>query len=140
MTDWLLEFLTVAEVPVGDHLAPISGGWSSGQPNTGVFAPYIVLVSGSARTVQGRLRPEMWDWKMSYTVRCHGVTRNIADQLATRVINSLSGLPRDEIGMYRMDLVSIDSIDGVAVDKSTTPPFFSVGVNLTVDVVRTRIC
>jgi allophanate hydrolase subunit 2 len=85
--DQVLEHLLAAGAAgallVGDNVAPAEGGWVNGQPQSGLFRPYSVLMLGQSSAESG-LREKV-DWTTQFSVRHFGGSRPQASKQSNRM-------------------------------------------------------
>jgi len=76
---------------VGDGAAPADGGWLHGQPGSGVYRPYVVVVSRGASPQWNDLVDE-GTWSVGFELRSFGGSRRQADLMAHMARLAVDGL------------------------------------------------
>lgn len=120
------------DVPVGDHIAPDSGGWSAGQPGTGTFVAYTVLSTGPVRVVPSALCDGCYDYSATVTTRSFGTTRQQADDIAMAVRASLHAY-KPVFGANKVRIIWCSQIGAVDRMDDTNPKYWRVQDTYTVD-------
>lgn len=134
LTDQILAHLRSAtSVPIGDHLAPDEGGWSTGQPNVGEFTAYAVLVSGGVLVTPTGLCTLCFDHRATYTVRTFGALRVQTDQIAQIIREAFLSCPVQEIGSYKSRLFWCNQIGAVERINSNDPAAWRESDTFTVE-------
>lgn len=82
---------SATDLPCGDHIAPVEGGWSGGTAGAGTFTGYTVLVTSASQTTPSSLRAKCWDVTFNFQMRTFGANRVQADLLAAAVRSALHG-------------------------------------------------
>lgn len=146
MTDLLLGLLTSdgvnADLLVGDGVAPLEGGWTTGTPNTGGFVPYVVLGFEGAMPTNSDLAYADPEWTTRWSMRHYGATREQADWIATaartRILGALQ-LPFGTVDPFRSIGINWSSLGAMQRNDATDPPYWSSSDNLNLVVSRVRI-
>lgn len=112
--------------PVGDGVAPDSGGWIDGQPGSGVFRPYSVVVSGGAAPRYQDLSSFEPDWAVGYSIRSFGGSRKQCDWMATLCRRSMASMVRMDVGGWSVIGIEWGSWGPVSRSDATSPPFWQV--------------
>lgn len=127
LTDLLLTHLeTESGQLVGDGIAPAEGGWADGQPNKGIFVPYMVAVSSGA-TVEINDMAYAIDWRVNWSLRSFGGSRKQADWIATKSRNAVEGLLHSTFGTddpYKIIGVAWSALGPVTRIDTVNPPFW----------------
>lgn len=129
---------------VGDGIAPPEGGWISGQPNAGVFAPYLVLASvGTVPRFSSLddLTTAILSWEVSFQMRGYGGSRTQVDWVMTLGRSALEGLTHQTFGeddTYRIKATDWKSLGATTRNDSVDPPFWQVADTLYFLCSRTR--
>lgn len=117
---------------VGRGTAPQGGGWSSGQPGVGTFAPYVTVKAGVAvpreAEVLGR-KQSRHSWACSYRLSYASHRESFADDTADLGRKALSGLTGDLIldGVtWSIQKVDFPRLGATGPNNSTDPPFWDV--------------
>jgi hypothetical protein len=124
--------------PVGDGAAPTEGGWADGQAGTGIFVPYVVLVSGGAAPFALDPGSSTPTWAVGWSLRSFGGSRKQCDWMATVAREAIGGLKKETFGtpeVWKVINTQWVSLGPVARNDSTAPPSWSVfdTVNLVAD-------
>lgn len=127
LTDRMIETLAQAtEERVGDGVAPADGGWLAGQPNVGVFVPYLVLVDGGM-IPRNDVMCDNPDWLATWSVRYFGGSRSQCDWIASKGRNALPSLDRMTFGgldVYQVQSRDLVSIGAVTRVDQVDPPYW----------------
>ena len=139
LTDLVLGYLATAfesnvditsgkEPPIGDGVAPAEGGWDAGQAGTGVFVPYVVLVSGGAVPVALDIANSVPAWGVGFSLRSFGGSRAQCDWIATQSRRALEGIKRSTFGDPVAKVINVQwvTLGPVARNDSTAPPSWGV--------------
>jgi hypothetical protein len=121
---------------VGDGVAPVDGGWADGQPGTGVFVPYVTLVSGGAAPRALSPGSHIPVWAVGFSVRCTGGSRKQCDWVATTARRALTGLDKQKFGDPEWKVINVEwaSLGPVTRTDATSPAIWSVYDTITVVV------
>jgi hypothetical protein len=94
--DLLLESMLVtatdAGLLVGDNVAPAEGGWVNGQPQSGIFKPYSVLMLMQSGSTDGFCGPS--EWVTQFSVRHFGASRKQLSWVSNQIHQVLDGQTR----------------------------------------------
>lgn len=114
---------------VGDGVAPDGGGWASGQPNQGIFVPYIVVVSQGARVVIEDFTNKV-DWHVTWNTRCFGGSRKQVDWIAQKARESIDEMNKTIFGYealpYKVINVDWENLGAVTRIDTVNPPYWQV--------------
>ena len=124
-----LGFTVGSEPLVGDGVAPVDGGWVNGQPDSGVFRPYSVLVdAGSSPRAADLALSFPGAWTCGWSVRSFGGSRKQCDWMATRARAAVDGMGRTVFGEDPWTVIGTEwsSLGSVVRIDSTNPPFWQV--------------
>lgn len=120
-----------AELLMGDNLAPAEGGWVNGQPQSGLFKPYTVLMLMQSSPTDGFCEPPK-EWVTQFSVRHYGASRaQLSRQANTARVALLVPWVDGQWRSMRMHWESFGSVQRV---DSTDPPFWQCYDALTVQV------
>ena len=127
LTRLLLDHLGGIVQHVGDGVAPYEGGWMEGQPNSGVFVPYVVLVSQGAMPKVVTMC-NSYDWDVSWSLRSFGGSRRQCDWIATQVREAMEGIAKEVFGAdpYEVRNLMWGSLGAVQRIDTVDPPFWQV--------------
>lgn len=125
LTERLLAHLSLTVDHVGDGVAPYDGGWLDGQPNSGAFVPYVVLVSQGAY-------PKVttfcngYDWDVSWSLRSFGGSRKQCDWIALQARESIDAFAQHVFGAnpYAVKNVTWGSLGAVQRIDTVDPPYW----------------
>lgn len=130
LTDILLSTIgTATSRPVGDGIAPSTGGWQ-GQPNSAGtnFVPYNVLVPQTANSSAGPFDDPQGDWRMPYSITSFGVRRDQCEAIADLARKTLSEMRGQLLQLgdqkYSVQQVRTESIGAVTRYDTTDPAFW----------------
>jgi len=129
---------------VGDGIAPAEGGWVSGQPNSGIFAPYLVIVSTGAAprySSMDDLTTAILTWEVSYQMRGYGGSRAQVDWVMTVGRSALEGLTHSVFGVhdtYRIKATDWKSLGATVRNDAVDPPYWQVADSFYFLCSRTR--
>ena len=128
LTDALITRVTTGSAQlVGDGIAPEGGGWATGQPNKGIFVPYIVVVSQGARVSTENFTGFM-DWRVTWSTRNFGGSRKQVDWVAQKSRESIDSINKTLFGesgdQYKIINVEWDSLGAVQRIDTVNPPFW----------------
>lgn len=150
LTDLVLDYLRdTTQQLVGDSLAPDGGGWLNGQPNSGVFVPYITL-NGQGATQKfsslDTLETAILSWEATYRLHGHGGSRSQADWIAHMGRTACVGMTGlffgdDNVGdlnSYRIIATDLKSVSPTTRNMSVDPPIWTVVDTFTFVCSRTR--
>jgi hypothetical protein len=119
--------------PVGDNLAPATGGWASGQPGAGVFVPYLVLVTGGS--VPRALSQDTYipAFGVGFSLRAHGGSRPQCDWMARVGRDGVVGLKGLKFGTPAWKIINVEwvALGPMLRNDATAPPSWSVSDTLT---------
>jgi len=121
----ILNVLSNKEVPVGDHEAPEIGGWSAGQPGTGIFVAYTTVFSGAVKVMPSILCPGYYDYQATINTRTFAANRKQADDMALVVRRALHGF-RPTLGQNKVRLMYCSQIGPVERMDDTNPKYWRV--------------
>lgn len=151
LTDLVLVYLRdQTEQLVGDGLAPDGGGWLNGQPNSGIFVPYITLNGqGAVQKFSSvdTLESAILSWEVLYHLHGHGGSRSQADWIAHRGRTACPGMTglsfgdddgSGDLNSYRIIATDLKSVSPTARNMSVDPPFWTVVDTFSFIVSRTR--
>ena len=146
LTDTLLAHLRdVSQQLVGDSLPPEGSGWLDGQPNTGVFVPYLTVAAAGAAPRFSTLDivdTAILSWTVDYQVRGHGGSRSQADWVAYQgrlAAHSMKDATfGDDIASYRVIATEWKSVGPTARNMAVDPPIWTVLDTVTLVCSRTR--
>ena len=130
---------------IGDGVAPERAGWPAGQPNTGVFIPYLVLkAAGTITTTTGVPLCDSTGviFPVNYQLVAYHNTRTDSDTLAEWSRTAV----RADKGDYviadltvRMRQAAIDSMALATRDDSTFPKLWSSTTSFHVNATRNPV-
>ncbi len=128
LTDALMTRITTGSGQlVGDGVAPEGGGWATGQPNQGIFVPYIVLVSQGARVSTENFTGYM-DWRVTWSTRNFGGSRKQVDWVAQKSRESIDSINKTLFGdagvQFKIISVEWESLGAVQRIDTVNPPFW----------------
>ena len=114
--------------PVGDNVAPAEGGWADGQPGSGIFVPYLVVVTGggAVRALgQGSVIPA---FSISYSLRSHGGSRTQCDWMAKVGRDGIYGVSQVKFGDPLWKVINVEwaQLGPMLRNDSTAPASWSV--------------
>jgi hypothetical protein len=119
--------LTTPPPLVGDGEAPIDGGWVEGQPGSGAFRPYTVLVSAGAAPRGPDLGSPEPPWAVGFSLRSFAGSRKQCDWIATKARLAVRGLLRDEFDApWKVSGVEWQSLGPVVRVDATSPKTWQV--------------
>lgn len=104
LTDDLLAHLQTAlgtgttDPLVGDGVAPADVGWANGQPGSGVFRPYVVLVDSGAVPRALSLQSPIPVWATNWSLRSFGGSRSQVSWMATKARRAVAGFVQHQFG------------------------------------------
>lgn len=141
----LVDALETSNVLVGRGTAPKDGGWTSGQPGIGTFAPYITVKTRPAtpwlRDEVGRNRSS---WQCNYAITSShykdSACDDVADLARAAVVSFGADAPLSLGGvMWSLQKVDVPRLGATGPRNSTNPPFWEVtdDVSLWLSAVRT---
>lgn len=112
---------------VGDGVKPENSGWLSGEPNTGVFAPYsVVTVSGAVtRDYPLSYAETIQSWKVSFRLVHYGASRAQCDFVAFQVRNSVGQLLLTQSGDFRVSGATWSGLGSMSRDDSLNPALWN---------------
>lgn len=130
LTDLLVSHVaTESGQLVGDGVAPEGGGWVQGQPNKGIFVPYIAIVSAGASTVIEDFSNKV-DWHVTWSARSFGGSRKQCDWIAQKCRESVDSMNRQLFGppelLYKVINVDWEGLGAVSRVDTVNPPFWQV--------------
>lgn len=113
---------------IGDGIRPDNVGWLDGQPNTGVFIPYGVLMFQGAtpRDVTLRFSEQIRAWTTNWRLSYYGGARQQCDWVATRIRDTLDNAIGQEFGIYKVTGVSWRSLGAMERHDEIDPPLWSM--------------
>lgn len=151
LTDLVIEYLRdQTNQLIGDSLPPEGGGWLNGQPNTGVFVPYITVNGQGAEqrfSSLDTLDKAILSWEVRYHLHGHGGSRSQADWIAHEgraATPGMTGLvfgendPSGDNNAYRIIATDLKSVSPTTRNMSVDPPFWTVVDTFTFVCSRTR--
>lgn len=128
----LVNALMDTEVIVGRGSAPPEGGWSGGQPGSGVFKPYVVVKTRPAVPwlVEGLGRQRQKDsWKCAYQFTTFHRLESKTDDAADTVRAAIATFPLAfELGGVDWTIQKIDfgALGATSKNDSTDPAYWEV--------------
>lgn len=135
LTDMVLAYLatgvaanpdvtTGKEPPIGDGVAPAAGGWVDGQPGSGIFVPYVTLMSGGAAPRALSPASVVPTWAVAFELRSTGGSRSQVDWMAKVARDSLDGLKLQRFGDPSWKVVNVEwvRLGPVTRNDATAPP------------------
>lgn len=117
---------------IGDGVAPAEGGWVAGQPNSGAFAPYLVIISGGAAprfSALDDLSTAILSWEVTYQMRGYGGSRAQVDWIMSVGRAALEGMTHSAFGSsdtYRIKATDWKTLGATARNDSVDPPYWQV--------------
>lgn len=151
LTDLVLDYLAEQTSQlVGDSLAPEGGGWLKGQPNTGVFVPYITVNGQGAVQrfpTMDVLSEAILSWEVTYHLHGHGGSRSQADWIAHEGRAATPGMtgmlfgendPSGDQHSYRIIATDLKSVSPTTRNLAVDPPYWTVVDTFTFVCSRTR--
>ena len=114
--------------PVGDNVAPAAGGWANGQPGSGVFVPYLVVVTGGGAPRAQSPGSVIPTFSVSYSLRSHGGSRAQCDWMAKVGRDGIYGVSQVKFGdpLWKVINVEWQQLGPMLRNDSTAPPSWSV--------------
>ena len=130
---YLANDLVEHDILVGRGMAPLEGGWESGQPGTGAFTSYVTLKTGNATTPAAgepaRMGVARTSWDVNYSLTSVGALEVHADDTADKVREAIVELPTSYTlrGVtWALQQVRTPRLGPVVRNDSTDPPFWEV--------------
>lgn len=133
------------KILVGRGLAPKAGGWTSGQPGSGLFKSYVTVRTGRAITPApgepNTIARNLGSWLVTYRLGCFGAMEShagdIADQ-ASEAISTLAG-PFELRGVsWTLQQVLFGTMGDILPNNSTDPPYWQTSVDVSLHLSRER--
>lgn len=134
--DELLEALlaagTDAGLLMGDNVAPEEGGWVDGQPQSGLFRPYSVLMLGQSSPSEDLCEPS--EWRVQFSLRHYGGSRR---QLSAQANRARIEMILPWVGTSYVSMHShLPSLGSVQRVDSVDPPYWQIYDALEVRAAR----
>ena len=135
LTKELVNFLIATLEPgilVGRGTAPKGGGWSSGQPGVGAFAPYVTIKAGVATPRETEVlgvRRARHSWSCSYRLSYSSHRESFADDTADRGRKAMATMTGDLVldGVtWTIQKIDFPRLGATGPNNSTDPPFWDV--------------
>ena len=133
IVDFLADALVDQDVLVGRGMAPLAGGWESGQPGTGAFASYVTVKTGNATTPAAgepaRMGVARTSWDVAYSLTSVGALELHADDTADKVREAIVDLPKTFTlrgFTWTLQQVRTPRLGPTVRNDSTDPPFWEV--------------
>lgn len=145
LSDWVLATVsTSVGFPVGDNVAPRTGGWVQGKPNVGKFTPYAVLSGQGGTPAQSPLGASKEDWDTTFGLGSYGGTRDQAEWVSDWMKGAMCALNHQAVDLalpgqqapvdWKVIQVVYRSFGGVERIDTVDPPYWQVR-----DIVGLRI-
>jgi hypothetical protein len=142
----LVNSLVNSEILVGRGSAPTPGGWQQGQPGKGVFVPYVVVKTGSARPSANARDPigiDGYTWDVGYTLYMVGVTDSQSDDVADQVRAATAAFGRKQAVDLRgttwtLDKLGFTSYGSTNRNDSVDPPYWELSDTVSFWLARSR--
>jgi len=120
----------ISWLEVGDGIAPVNGGWSKGEPNTGDYVPYAVVAFSGARprTPELSLSKAEEAWVTTFQLRYHAASRQQTDWTAMACRGAVNALLRSLVvadETFAVTWVEWQSLGAVVRNDSVDPPIWS---------------
>ena len=109
---------------VGDGTAPAEGGWVAGQPGSGLFRPYVVLVSGGAAPRWQTPASYTPCWAVAFSLRSYGGSRPQCDLMATAARGCADAMGKTEFASWKVVNVEWGSLGATTRVDAASPPFW----------------
>lgn len=109
---------------VGDGAAPAEGGWVAGQPGSGLFRPYVVLVAGGATPRWQDPSTYTPCWAVAFSPRSYGGSRAQCDLMATAVRSCAESMAKTVFAGWKVVNVEWGSLGATTRVDATSPPFW----------------
>lgn len=137
LTDGIIAALEADGIHAGDHEAPLTGGWSTGQPGVDEFIAYAVVFAQGTSYTSSTLCPGDYDVRASYELRCYGATREQADDLALRASDAVRSADLPDPGSYKVRRMSMVQLSSMERMDSTSPKTWRASAVVAADCVPT---
>lgn len=112
---------------VGDGVAPSLGGWIDGQPGSGLFRPYVVIMCSGAVPRYGTPASYTPSWAVAFALRSFGGSRPQADLIAGYARDCVASLGKTAFGVaeeWKVINVEWGSLGATVRVDATAPAFW----------------
>lgn len=130
LTEHFTDFVKLSGFAVGDAEAPDEGGWD-GPPDgaESSYAPYVVVVPGTAGDASGPIGASIADIQANFIVTGYGLSRSHVENYMDSIADVLVAMDRTMVVMgesqWKVQQVRRDSIGGISRNDSIEPSEFS---------------
>jgi hypothetical protein len=142
LTDIVLTAMRSNGIMVGDGVAPMEGGWSSGTPNVAGFTPYTVLAFNGATPTNPEIVASDPDWSCAWLLRHFGGSREQADWVGDQMRNNVVATLKQKFGVadpYKVSGIVWSNLGALSRNDQVDPPYWQSQDSVTLLTSRSRI-